>query len=532
MRRLAAKTVAVIGVIAMLVMTVAVPASAISAVPYEGYNYDPYGVATAAPAGYLPDGTIDYTDMGLDKALSSPEDLFVYDNKQTGEKEIWVADTKNNRIVQLDFNYKYVAQYSVFTDETGKEWPLTAPQCVYLKYNEKEGYDEIFVCCDVTAKNEAGQDVKSGYVVSADRNGNVKHTYSNPNTPIADIKDFTPLDVVVDNSGYVYVLAYGVLEGLIVYEYDTANFSTFYGANKVVLSFQMVVEQIWKKILSSEAADTMTSAVPTEVSSIFVDQEGFIFTTTGTSTVEPDLRIRKLNAAGTNTLQGDANAIVDLVFGERETATRITNGLLTEIDTRFTDITVDEDGIMACLDSERGRVYVYDQTCMLLTTFGYKGAGNIAEGAIATPAAIAQMDSQYMVLDSARGAIVTYKPTEYVHMLMEANKYYTEGYYVAGESYWRNVLKYDANFARGYAAIGKSLLEQHKYQESLEWLKQGQDRTSYSLALAEYRKEYLRDNYWWFVPVVVIAVVLFVMLIGFIQKLLGIKKKAKRIKFS
>ncbi len=532
MKRLAAKTVAVIGVIVMLIVSAAVPASAISAAPYDGYNYDPYGVATASPAGYLPDGLIDYTDMGLEKPLASPEDLFVFDNKESGQKEIWIADTKNNRIVQLDQNYKYVAEYSVFTDANGKEWPLTEPQCVYVKRNEKVGYDEIFVCCNVTIKDEEGKDKKAGYVVTADRDGNVKHTYQNPNTPIAEIKDYQPLGVVADNSGYVYVLAYGVLEGLIVYEYETGDFSTFYGANKVVLTWRLLIEQTWKKVFSREAADDMIKAVPTEMSNIFIDDEGFIFTTTETSTVEKELRVRKLNATGANTLQGDANALVDVVFGERESGVITTGGSRTTIDTRLTDVTVGEDGIMACLDAERGRVYLYDQTCMLLTAFGYKTSGNIPEGAVSNPSAIAQIDNRYMLLDADRGAIVTYRPTDYIYMLLEANEYFTDGYYVTGESYWRNVLKYDANFSRGYAAIGKSLLEQKKYEEALLWLKQGQDRTAYSLALAEYRKEYLRDNYWWLVPVAVVAVVLFVLLFRFIQKLLGIKRKAKRIKFS
>ncbi len=534
MRRLAAKTVAVIGIIVMLAVSVAVPASAISAAPYEGYNYDPYGTATASPVGYLPNGLIDYTDMGLEKPLASPEDLFVFENEATGETEFWIADTKNNRIILLDSNYKFIAEYTSFVDETGKEWPLTEPQCVYVKRYEKEdeAYDEIFVCCNVTIKDDEGKDKKAGYVVTADREGKVLHTYLNPDNPIAEIKDFQPLGVVADNSGYVYVLAYGVLDGLIVYHYDSGEFSTFYGANKVVLTWKLLVQSTWKKIFSREAADNMIKAVPTEMSNIFIDDEGFIFTTTETSTVEKELRVRKLNATGSNTLQGDANALVDVVFGERETGRLTTGGSITTIDTRLTDITVGNNGVMACLDAERGRVYLYDQTCMLLTAFGYKTSGNIPEGAVSNPTAIAQVGNEYMLLDGDRGAIVTYRPTEYIHMLIEANEYFTDGYYVTGESYWRNVLKYDANFSRGYAAIGKSLLEQHKYEEALEWLKQGQDRTAYSLALAEYRKEYLRDNYWWIVPVAAVAVVLFVLAFRFIQKLLGIKKKAKRIKFS
>ena len=76
MRRFAEKTIAVVAIAIMLAATIAVPASAISTAPYEGYNYDPYGVATASPVGYLPDEEYDYKDMELDVPLNSPEDLF------------------------------------------------------------------------------------------------------------------------------------------------------------------------------------------------------------------------------------------------------------------------------------------------------------------------------------------------------------------------------------------------------------------------------------------------------------------------
>ena len=116
-------------------------------------------------------------------------------------------------------------------------------------------------------------------------------------------------------------------------------------------------------------------------------------------------------------------------------------------------------------------------------------------------------------------------------MLLEADNYYLNGLYVDGESYWREVIKYDANFARGYAAIGKSLLEQEKYQEALEWLKTGQDRSSYSTAYSEYRTEFLRSNYYWLFPLIAVAIIVFVLLIRFIQKLLGVKKDKTKLKY-
>lgn len=527
MRTKAARIVSVLLMLLTLASIVAVPASAVSISPYKGYNYDSYGEATAAPLGYLPDKTIDYNAMGLDTKFNAPADMFVYNDEQ-----IWVADTGNNRIVALDKNYRYITQFSKFTAADGTEYPLTKPQCVYVKYNKELAKQEIFVCCNVISKNDKGKEFKDGYVVSADIEGNVIKVFKNPSDSVTSINDFQPTGVVVDDSNYVYVHAYGVLDGLIVYDYYTGDFITYYGANKVVLTVKLAVQQIWKKIFSRSASASMIQAVPTEMSNIFVDKEGFIYTTTETETVDKDLRVRKLNAVGANTLQGDENAIVDVVFGEREEGSKYSAGATITVDTRMTDIHVDDNEMMACMDAERARVYIYDKTCTLMTVFGYKSSGSVKEGATANPVAVSKLGEKYLLLDADRGTLVSYRPTDYMKMLIQANELYNDGFYVKGEPYWRKVLKYDSNFSRGYAAIGKSLLEKEKYQDALYWLKIGQDRTSYSMALAEYRKEFLRANYWWCIPVAVIAVVAFVMLIKFIQKCLGIKKKAKHIKFN
>ena len=566
MRRIAVKTAAAIMTLVVMASVMVLPASALSSPPYEGYNYDPYGVSTAAPIGYLPDGTINYEDMGLAQKLVTPQDMFVFDNKEVwitdsagvsvnteanegeavegepaeettedkaeGDKPEASASTEYGRIIVLDTNFKFLREYTSFTAEDGSQELIPSPQGLFIRHNNDTGKDEMFVCCNITVKDKDGTERKDGYVVCADMDGNIIRKYTRPQSSGTDIKDFQPLSVVVDDSNYLYLQAYGVLDGIIVYTYDEAEYESFYGANKVVLTWKLLVQQTIKKIFSRKATEGMLKAVPTEMSNMYVDKEGFIYTTTATSTVEKELRVRKLNAAGTNTLKADVNALVDVVFGDRDTGSYVSGGQRMASDTRLEDIVVNDDGVMACMDVERSRIYLYDQTCMLLTAFGFKATGNAVEGSVAAATAIDELDGRYLVLDGARGTIVTYRPTEYMAMLLEANKFYTDGRYVEGEPYWRNVLKYDANFARGYAAIGKSLREQKDYQGSLYWLKEGQDRTSYSLALQEYRKEYLRANYLWLIPAAVAVCVAAVMLFRFIQRLLGIKRKKKKIKFS
>ena len=196
------------------------------------------------------------------------------------------------------------------------------------------------------------------------------------------------------------------------------------------------------------------------------------------------------------------------------------------------DCYVDEDGIIAALDQKYGRIFLYDQQSTLLSVFGYLETNPLVKnGSVTIPVSIFKMGNEYLVLDRGQKAIVTYRPTDFIEKLLEANKYYMKGWYIDGEPYWQEVLKYDANNVRAYAAIGKSLLEQEKYEEALDSLKKGYDRTAYSLAYSEYRREFIRANYWWLVPGAVIAVFLLIKLFKLIRKILGFKSEKTKITF-
>ncbi len=497
----------------LILLTVLMPVSALSVAPYSGYDYDPYGASTAAPLGYIPLKKVNYNDMGViggvtsagvENGFNRPEDMFRYNDI------FFVADTGNNRIVQLDSELNFVREFTEFASADGSEsYPITSPRDVYVKD------DEIYVCCNKTVTNDDGKSFKDGYIVTADMDGTLKRYYGKPIDDAVEIQDYEPLTVVVDNSGYLYIRALGVLEGLIIIDKD-GNFVQYYGANKVVMTWTLAIQAMWKKVFGRQSTSTTIKAVPTEMSNVFIDEEGFIYTTTSTDTVEADLRLRKLNPLGENILNADSNAIVSTVYGDRH------------LDSELEDVYVDEDGIISVIDAKMSRVFIYDSRSVQLTVFGAK---NSQVGSLEYPTAITKQGDNYYVLDQVSGSITIYKPTEYMKKLLIADKYYRDGEYIDGEDYWREVLKYNSNFSVGYAAIGKSLLEKEQYQESLSYLKYGQDRTSYSSALAEYRKEYMRDNFLWFVPLICAGFVALVTGISLAQSALGIKKAKKSIKF-
>lgn len=498
---------------ALIVCTALMPVSALSVSPYKGYDYDPYGNSTAAPLGYMPLKCVTYQDMnvvggttsnGTQDGFNRPEDMFRYNDM------FFIADTGNNRIVQLDSNLNFVRDYTAFSSPDGSvSYDLLSPRDVYVRD------DEIYVCCNITKTDDSGTNYKDGYIVTGDLDGNYMRYFGKPVDDAVDIQDYEPLTVVVDNSGYLYIRALGVLDGLIILD-SNGKFVQYYGANKVVMTWALAVQAMWKKVFGRQSTSTTIKAVPTEMSNMFIDEEGFIYTTTSTDTVSASLRLRKLNPLGENILDADANAIVSTVYGDRSAKSELE------------DVYVDENGIISVIDLVYSRIFVYDNRSVQLTVFG---SNNSQIGSTSYPTAITKYGDNYYVLDQVSGSITVYKPTEYMEKLLIADDYYRRGHYVDGEQYWREVLKYNSNFSIGYAAIGKSLLEKEQYKESLSYLKYGQDRTSYSSALAEYREEYVRDNYYWFVPLIVACAVALVSGIGLAQSALGIKKTKKSIKF-
>ena len=81
--------------------------------PYESYNYDNWDEAIPSQSAYTVQKTVTGADMGLGRlsdpadplfyseeasaSLSEAKDFYVYD-----DKEIWIADSGNNRILRLD----------------------------------------------------------------------------------------------------------------------------------------------------------------------------------------------------------------------------------------------------------------------------------------------------------------------------------------------------------------------------------------------------------------------------------------------
>ena len=69
------------------------------------------------------------------------------------------------------------------------------------------------------------------------------------------------------------------------------------------------------------------------------------------------------------------------------------------------------------------------------------------------------------------------------------------------------MLRLNANYNLAFIGIGRSLMRQEKFEESMEYFKMAYDRENYGRAYRYYRKELIEDNIVWIVLAVVAVLV-------------------------
>ena len=456
--------------LAAVIIAAPVAALALPGENYFTYVYNEWGTTAAAPAGYTPVKALYGADMGCGP-LKSPRDLF-YD-AQAGE--LYIADSGNNRVVVLDSACRFLREYASFRQ--GQEHQsLNNPGGIFV------GADGRLYICDTGNRR----------VLLCTREGEVLAAFGLPESDLMDPGlDYRPEKIVVDSAGRMYVQAAGVFDGLICMD-SRGAFVQFFGANRVEMTAAMMVEYLWKQILSREQRSRMASFIPIEYSNVFMDDDGFIYATavhSANSTGE----IKKLNALGVNVLH-----IAPLSqsqyprddYGDHPVAYIDNN----PVDSMFADVTVDANKIITALDAKRGRVFQYDSESNLITVFG--GIGEQL-GTFQEPASLAAVGDSLVVLDSKKNSMTVFQRTDFGSLLHTAIGLYNGGYDLEAMGPWREVLKACANYNLAYIGLGKASYRLGDYAQAMEYFRLGHDRQGYSDALKKRTVAFGRGNLHW-----------------------------------
>ncbi len=446
------------------------------------YQYDEKLHAIPGPETYTASAVLYGNNIGVGN-FSEPADIFV-----DAQKRIYIADAGNNRIVVLNSAFKPVRTIETIVSADGKN-TLSEPKGVFA-----DG-EYVYIC-----------DTGNFRVIALDQNNRVARLIEGKDLMSVN-KNFVfkPEKVVVDSNDNVLVSSPAVYQGIMRFD-ENDHFKAFFAPNEVTTGFTTFVTTTLKKIFTDAQKESLQKNLPSPYSNLYIDEENFIFATA--ENVNQGQNIKKLNSSGTNILAYSSAMEENQTFGDYETKEEKNN---------FVDIHCDGNGYMLAADSVSQKLFLYDRECNLISIFGGKGKAN---GQFSTVSAIEKRDDDYLILDSEVGTVTVLSPNAYMREVIAAMNYYQNGEYEKCEKMWESILEKNSNFPFAYRSLGRTQYHEGNYKLSMQYLKTGGDTYFYSLALNEYRKEFIQDHFAVLLCAAVAAVVLFVFAVKKIKKFL------------
>lgn len=437
--------------------------------PYYSYNDSEWSTELASPDTFVPDLVKTGEEIGVGH-LKEPTDLCI---DRLGQ--VYVLDKTGGRVLVLDGELELVTIIDRFTLD-GAEYLLKEPEGLFVA---QDGM--LYIA-----------DTGNGRALRVTPEGEITQTYEKPETEAYTADGFAPIKLAADGDGMVYIVGRSVYQGIMLYTPDGV-FESFYGSPPVQVTVKMLLDRLWKSILSEEIRSKMARYVPVEFSNLSIDDKGFIYTCTY-YTNNTEEQLRKLNYLGDNVYPFTGN------FGEAENG----YGRTTTEYTNFVDVAIEDDCILYGLDSTRGRVYGYNQEGDRLFSFGTRGD---LQGAFRRATAMAVHDGNVYVLDFDKGSITKFVPTAYGSLIKEAVRLHADGLYQEAMEPWEQVLEYNCNFEMAYVGMGDAMLKLGNYKEAVSYFRLGQDRERESKAFYYYRSELLRENIYLVIAVVLLLAV-------------------------
>lgn len=485
--------------------------------------------------------------------FTSPEDLYLYTDPDTNEETIYVVDSASNHLFVFDSDLKQtdeITQFPIYADDfdsasaalintndgTGKSTKFLTKN---PEFTDKTSTDTFYVeLCGVTGVYRAvrpiyGEDgfrIKGEYedvlylcdttnqqiVIVDSHDYHVKQVISQPTSISFSGKTFKPTRVVTDTAGMMYVISQGVYEGIMQMTHD-GEFSCYVGTNYTTLTFW---EILWRNFQSQEQLEESASQiVSTSFLSLAMDDEGFIYATSGSNTTTSNkYMIKRINPSGDDVLtrNGYSFPVGDIVYVKTSTDSRVTVGA-----SKFTAVAVNEYGMYTVADTNTGRLFTYDDQGYLLYISG--GSGSELSD-LTNPVAIAYQGDNLLVLDKGNRSIVRFKPTEVAEVINYASKLYYEGDLTGSADAWKQVVALNPNYEYAYIGIGKSLFYDGRYAEAMTNFEQGYEQSYYSKAYKYLRDEKIKT---YLIPValILLAAILFKVITNYIKKRKGPKQE-------
>lgn len=442
---------------------------------YDVYNYDRWDEAIPSQAGYLATRTVSGEDLGIGD-FSEPSDIF-----RDAHDQFFITDTKNNRIVVTNTDIDEVVQVmEEFIMPDGSVTTLKSPEGVYVSPET----DLVYIA-----------DYSNSRVLVSDWDCNVQMEITKPDSDLFSQElTFLPQKVLADKAGNVYIVLGNITTGAAMFNAE-GEFQGYYGANTVQATSQVVANYFWKMISTEEMRSRQARTVPSGITSFDLDDEGFIYTCTQSTSQTQDT-VKKLNPAGTNLFSG-----AGIMWGDIQSVYDANTNK--NYQSMICDIEISDDGNINCLDLTSGRVFQYDEDGNLLFIFG---SSSDQLGGFTEVTALESCGDEILVLDTRKNTITIFEETDFGSIVHEATVLYNGGYYEEALEPWFEVLQYDGNYRRAFLGISAAYLVQGNYKDSMKYAKLADSPYRYNRAFEGYRQEWLSENSTLVVIVIILVI--------------------------
>ena len=474
------------------------PSVVSAATPYATYTYSAGGQVLTSPAAYVPDTVVDAAYMGLNGTIDDPRDLLV-----GPDERVYIVDAASASVKVLDRYYKFLFEINSFTNEHGVPDTFLNPSGVFV--NDKNIY-----VCDTDNNRIVMFDLEGNYVKIIGKPISNLFEEGSIYKPVACAVDDYGRIFVVSSTTYQGIIVLndnGDFFGFIGAQKVAISALEIIWRNIQTEEQRAQSEEYVSTEFNNITIDKDNFIYVTTSSIAESDQQGAINSKSKASDYAP---VKKLNASGSDVMKRNG-------FYPPSGEVRITNVSTASITgaSKIIDAAVGPEGTWSIIDEKRSKVFTYDDNGNLLFTFGDKGTQT---GNIDSIEAIAYQGSKILILDKTNDNIITFRRTEYGDLLLAALEHDNNRMYDATIDDWTEILKRNNNFDAAYIQIGKALYRQGEYEQAMDYYKSAYETENYSEAYKEVRKQWANSFFWMIPIVIVVVCILIAKFFGFAAK--------------
>ncbi|MBQ9717139.1 MAG: YIP1 family protein [Clostridia bacterium] len=474
------------------------PSVVSAATPYATYTYSAGGQVLTSPAAYVPDTVVDAAYMGLNGTIDDPRDLFV-----GPDERVYIVDAASASVKVLDRYYKFLFEINSFTNEHGVPDTFLNPSGVFV--NDKNIY-----VCDTDNNRIVMFDLDGNYVKIIGKPVSNLFEEGSIYKPVACAVDDYGRIFVVSSTTYQGIIVLndnGDFFGFIGAQKVSISALEILWRKIQTDEQREQSEEYVSTEFNNITIDKDNFIYVTTSSIAESDQQGAINSKSKASDYAP---VKKLNASGSDVMKRNG-------FYPPSGEVRITNMSTASITgaSKIIDAAVGPEGTWSIIDEKRSKVFTYDDNGNLLFTFGDKGTQT---GNIDSIEAIAYQGSKILILDKTNDNIITFRRTEYGDLLLAALEHDNNRMYDATIDDWTEILKRNNNFDAAYIQIGKALYRQGEYEQAMDYYKSAYETENYSEAYKEVRKQWANSFFWMIPIVIVVVCILIAKFFGFAAK--------------